>query len=662
MKSMKNLLMAGLMVALAGQAWGTGTTGAVSPAAVAKASAAANAVAAKVAAPEVKALAVVDIRGLDSLLSAAEEVAGPSLMPKGTARQQLSGFGSMALGVDPLSLLDTAAQQRLVVFQKGDKTGFALVLVPAGGPEQLMNSLKQAWPALDIPPAVAQALPPGTVVFEPQQPDTGRLFFMPRAPNQVVLLPNEARAGIRPAELYKLLQGLPLQLPATGQIAAAMNVDTYIELLRWQNSRKPANRQPQDFDAAINRIRDVQAMAMGLEVKNGAFLLNFVSKFRPGSNMALRNEGLMGAPTHATSSVWLPGSIAATVIHTYEPDSEAMNIFKLDVLDLCTHATSDPVLGAKLAEFARLIFDLEEPFGPNAGMAIFPGVPGKELPFACYLELADDSVRGPKADAFFQSIPKRFFHLADKLSDQKIFGPARKAPLPIVFEKAGSGDIDGVPFDSWKVILTDCKENQELGGDLPRTISSFDVAWLDDAIIIGDGGDDTELGMAAILTRLNVTNSVVVPDTALFQKALPIDCSDAVNAGYVQTIALFKASLRFLARLGVEVEDVQTMVDGIDVPGTISYATHVPSPTLMSQSLGVSLDELHAIIEYSMNAFGNEMQGAIAGETTEDDENFDFNDDFGGPFDELEDDAAPAPVDAVGIETPAPAAVKTGVK
>ena len=615
---------------VAAHALALGSAGVASPAAIAAKAAVASPVAPKV-------LAAVDIRGIDNLIAAAEELVGPSHLPPGQARQTITAFGGMGLGIDPMAVLDTAAVQRLVVFKKGDDIGFALLVVPAGGPAKFIETLKQAWPALNIPAASTKAFPAGTACFVPEQLDNDRIFVMPRDRTQVVILSNQKRAGIRPAELWSLLDSLPPQLAVEGQIALSCAVDAYIEFLRQFNDNLPDNRRASQFDTATASLKDVKSFAFGLGIRDGALLLNSVCRFHEDSAMASKYAALTGTPSRAASSVCLPGAVLANVIHTYPDNSEAADIAKLNLLDIVSHAAPDPKVGSAAAAFWRMIFDISSPFGPDFSLAIYSGPDGNELPTALYLQLADSSFRDPKVNHnYFSSLPKRFFSFIDSLEDDPAnhsYGPGRTEPLPIRFDPAGTREISGIDVDTWNIILTDCEENQSFNQPLPYTVGSFDVAWLPDAIVIGDAGDATDMGMFAIINRAQSDAIPRLGELADFRAAMPIDTSTSVNLGYIQVFNFLRAFERFVDALkpaaGSDVAEIKSGLKAFipDTPGTIAYTSHVIDPTLLHQTLGFSVSEIQSTIRwYSAQMGMAEGMGQQPGTTI-------FPVDDGGPDD-----------------------------
>ena len=168
-------------------------------------------------------------------------------------------------------------------------------------------------------------------------------------------------------------------------------------------------------------------------------------------------------------------------------------------------------------------------------------------------------------------------------------------PYPLIFVLADQHEVDGTPVDKWDVMLTDCEENrQQARTELPAKVGSFDVAWLDGAIVVGDGGEATEEGLFAILQRVKSGGAVPMTSTDSFQKVLPLDASDAVSAGYVQVFTLVRAVSSFLARIVPdEAAEIQKGLAALpDVPGTVAYATYIPEPLVINQMLGVSVPEL----------------------------------------------------------------------
>lgn len=614
-----NRILVGIALAgvlAAGAAWGVGSASlsevpvakGVADAAVAKV-AALSAQMAEESGPKV--LGVVDIRGLDNLLANVEEVLAPeasaaSATPVAYEPGALKGvfqmMGGQLLGFDPLSVLDESAVQRLVVFKKGRAYGWALVVAPKGGAKGLAKALETSWPELKVPAKAAVALPAGTQVFQPRSMNGERLFVIPFGTNQSIVLANSHRAGIRPKELFVMLEGLPEQLSARGTLAASWDIDAYIEVLRHVNDMRL--RPNTQFEASVRPLREVDFFSVGLGVRNNALILDSVACFLEGSNLAKRNMDLAGkVPSAETSSVWLPNAVAASVMHAYTPGSEALDIFKLDFLDMCTHGLPDPEMGAKLAAIMRLVFELQEPFGPNVSMAIYEGEAGNELPMAYYLELADPKTfKAEEANAYFAGLTRRMFRLASTLDQtgKRNYGAARSEPYPLIYVLSDNHVVDGTSVDTWDVMLTDCEENrrQARAEQLPAKIGSFDVAWLDGAIVVGDGGEATEEGLFAILQR--VKNGVAVPMTSTesFQKVLPIDASGAVNAGYVQVFTLARAVGSFLSRIipeeAAEIEKGLAVLP--DVPGTVAYATFAPEPLVMNQTVGVSLSELKQFV------------------------------------------------------------------
>ena len=546
-------------------------------------------------APEAAVLQVLDIRGLDNLLAAAEElVGGTAMAPKGFAAMQVGAIGASLLGVDPLQVLDGAALQRVVFFKNGDDMGMACILAPVGGIAGLNERLKKVWASVPVPAAAAKALPAGTAVYESTA--VGRLFVMPYSPTQVVVLPAGMRAGIRPRALFDLLQSLPHQIAAEGQLAVRVDQDTWRKALAAQDglASKMGLALDADDDSLIEQFESLAMVSFGVGVRDGALAFDTVVRLAEGSKLAKQYAALTGSVTRAASSLWLPGAVAAIACHTYPGNSEAMNMAKLSLLDFCTHGLPDD-FGTAAADLWRLMFDLFEPFGPDYGFAIYEGVEGNELPMAFYASLADPSFKGPKAQEFIASLPKRFFKVVGQMIQDDSLGAGRSEPLPVIFDYVGTEKLDGVPVDTWNVVLTDCSENELVDRPRPFTLATFKVAYLEDAIIVADGGDVTDIGLQAIMRRLRSADTPLLAETAPFREAMPLDATEAQSVGYAQLFDLVRAVDAFRCHISHGEPLPFVLPEG---PGTVSYACQQPQDGILRQTVGVSVKTVRDLVDF----------------------------------------------------------------
>jgi len=607
MRILKFFAVLGVAVLMTAQAFGLGSS------ALAQAKAP--------AAPEAKVLAVLDIRGLDNLATAVEEVVeGTPLAEDGDVRGQVRIMGGMMLGLDPLEVFDMAAMQRVVAFKRGDDMGVVFVLAPIGGARGLNEQLAKVWGAVEIPEAAAKALPTGTTVYEAANLGT-RLFVMPYSPTQVAVLPSDMRAGIRPRELFDLLQSLPQQIAASGQLALRVDPETWRQVLCSENGMAADLGLAFDADdeAMAERFAALDMVSFGLGVRDGALTLDTVVRLAEGSKLANQYAALTGSVTRAASSLWLPGAIAASACHTYPGNSEAMNTAKLSLLDFCTHELPDEA-GTVAADIWRLACDLFEPFGPDYGFAMYQGGDGNELPMAFYASLADPSFNGAKAQKFIADLPKRIFKLLGQVVEDDSFGAGRSEPLPVIFDYVETEKVEGVPVDTWNIVLTDCSENSDFPRPLPFTLGTFKVAYLPDAIIIGDGGSDTDIGLTAILRRVHSPDAPLLAETAPFKEAMPFDATEAQNIGYVQVFDVARSIVSFVSRVSQTSEPPPFELP--EGPGTVSYACQQPQPGILRQTLGISVKAIRDIIEATSAPMAAPVAEDDDGDWPEDDGGF----------------------------------------
>ena len=571
-------------------------------------------------APEAKVLAVLDIRGLDNLASAVEELMKGTPMEQEVNIRGLLSLGGMQFGLDPFEVFDAAAMQRAVAFKRGDDLGFAFVLAPEGGARGLNAALKDAWESVAIPEAAAKALPAGTTVYKVQGE---QVFVMPYSPTQVVMLMASLRAGIRPTELSGMLQALPQQIAAEGQVALRFDADTWAQIVRESGelSEMIGVDQEMSLDALMELYDGLEMVSFGLGVKNGALMFDTMAKLAEGGKLAKQFEGMTGCVTREASALWLPGAIAARADHTYPGNSEAMNMARMALLDFCTHVMPEEE-GSILANVWRTMFDLCEPFGPDYGAVLYKGEEGNELPMAFYASVADPSFKGEKARKYFAALPKRLFKLFGQLCEDAGFGTDRTDPLPVVFDFVETEKVDGVPVDTWNIVLTDCEDNRVFDRELPLTLASFKVAYLTNAIIIGDGGSDTDIGLTAILRRMRSPDAPLLAETAPFKEAMPIDATEALSVGYIQVFDVVRAVTAFVKRTSGDT----TLEEWLDClpesAGTVSYSFQQPQPRLLRQTLGISVEAVQGLIRSVGGAMGGGCAAAPSGACADDDDDW----------------------------------------
>lgn len=624
-------------------------------------------------APETQAPAVLfqlAIRGFDDVFAAVDRFA-PDTSPQ--LKAMITGMGSGAIGVDPLSLLDTAAPAtaRLVAFSvPGQDMPGAVLDFPAAGADPAAALDRLAAAAAFVPvdlsdsAAAAMFLPAGTRMFRPAsapaESEDARFLFIPHGGNFAVLCMGFL-GGTTPEQAWRLFSSTPVP-PVEGTLALSSDFDALLPLL-------PEGDGPEGLAKTFIGDIPLSSIAYGLAIDAADRLRLDLSMAPRAGNPIATVLSFTGPANPLANAILFPDALAAETGRTTSAAClEAMMDWQIALQEKMAAALAkiDPENAQTFSpDAAKAVYaaevDVLRLLGEEIGLAFLPAADGAAAPWAM-LGFPEDPAAALDAfparlDALLSAVLKTVSENQDDLSDEAKKDLADAHPR---FEAGEERTVLDIPVRS--VVL----RFEDTDADPVRTIDlfSFDVAAAGPALYLGSLPDAALSEVLADLAA-GATSRGPVASMPAFVAAYGLAPAD-ISAGYVRLSPLFRtlaAAVRGRLQTLVETygDDEDDPADFSDLDEFLALLDDVPDVTIaathrwdaglnrFSTTCSLPVSDLLAAIDFVKNRIGPGLFDFSGTDEDEEDEDLPAL-----PEDWDSEDTPPVYIDFDAEEAPAP--------